>query len=74
MLLFSDTVILIRKLFLKLWNVQSANELKTINIGDFFKNGEGYHDEVEVLVKCCSWSSNGTAIVVAAKNKLFVSI
>uniref|UniRef100_A0A670XTW5 Apoptotic protease-activating factor 1 n=1 Tax=Pseudonaja textilis TaxID=8673 RepID=A0A670XTW5_PSETE len=57
---------------LKLWNVQSANELKTINIGDFFKNGDGYHDEVEVLVKCCSWSSNSTAIVVAAKNKLFL--
>uniref|UniRef100_A0A670XTE8 Apoptotic protease-activating factor 1 n=1 Tax=Pseudonaja textilis TaxID=8673 RepID=A0A670XTE8_PSETE len=57
---------------LKLWNVQSANELKTINIGDFFKNGDGYHDEVEVLVKCCSWSSNSTAIVVAAKNKLFI--
>ncbi|ETE62963.1 Apoptotic protease-activating factor 1 [Ophiophagus hannah] len=56
---------------LKLWNVQSANELKTINIGDFFKNGDGYHDEVEVLVKCCSWSSNSTAIV-AAKNKLFL--
>uniref|UniRef100_A0A670XU90 Apoptotic protease-activating factor 1 n=1 Tax=Pseudonaja textilis TaxID=8673 RepID=A0A670XU90_PSETE len=59
---------------LKLWNVQSANELKTINIGDFFKNGDGYHDEVEVLVKCCSWSSNSTAIVVAAKNKLFVTL
>ncbi|XP_070611991.1 apoptotic protease-activating factor 1 isoform X1 [Erythrolamprus reginae] len=53
---------------LKLWNVQSANELKTINIADFFKNGKGYH----VLVKCCSWSSNGTSIVVAAKNKLFL--
>ncbi|KAL7982514.1 hypothetical protein Chor_010112 [Crotalus horridus] len=57
---------------LKLWNVQSANELKTINIGNFFRNGDGYHDDVEVLVKCCSWSSNGTAIVVAAKNKLFL--
>uniref|UniRef100_A0A8C6X9V6 Apoptotic peptidase activating factor 1 n=1 Tax=Naja naja TaxID=35670 RepID=A0A8C6X9V6_NAJNA len=57
---------------LKLWDVQAANHLKTINIGDFFKNGDGYHDEVEVLVKCCSWSSNSTAIVVAAKNKLFL--
>ncbi|KAM3833199.1 apoptotic protease-activating factor 1 isoform 1-T4 [Vipera latastei] len=57
---------------LKLWDVQSANELKTINIGNLFRNGDGYHDDMEVLVKCCSWSSNGTAIVVAAKNKLFL--
>ncbi|KAG8138001.1 putative Apoptotic protease-activating factor 1 protein [Naja naja] len=57
---------------IQLWDVQAANHLKTINIGDFFKNGDGYHDEVEVLVKCCSWSSNSTAIVVAAKNKLFL--
>ncbi|XP_007420252.1 apoptotic protease-activating factor 1 [Python bivittatus] len=57
---------------LKLWNVHSANELKTIDIGDFFRNGDEYQDDVEVLVKCCSWSSNGAAIVVAAKNKLFL--
>ncbi|XP_042326099.1 apoptotic protease-activating factor 1 isoform X1 [Sceloporus undulatus] len=57
---------------LKLWYVHSANELKTIDIGDYFRNVDDYQDDVEVLVKCCSWSSNGTTIVVAAKNKLFL--
>ncbi|XP_053113820.1 apoptotic protease-activating factor 1 isoform X3 [Hemicordylus capensis] len=57
---------------LKLWCVHSANELKTIDIGDFFRNEDEYQDDVEVLVKCCSWSSNGTSIIVAAKNKLFL--
>uniref|UniRef100_A0ABM5GFB3 Apoptotic protease-activating factor 1 n=1 Tax=Pogona vitticeps TaxID=103695 RepID=A0ABM5GFB3_9SAUR len=57
---------------LKLWHVQSANELKTIDIGDFFRNVEDYQTDGELLVKCCSWSSNGAIIVAAAKNKLFI--
>ncbi|XP_061495490.1 apoptotic protease-activating factor 1 isoform X2 [Rhineura floridana] len=57
---------------LKLWHVHSANELKTIDIGDFFRNVDEYQDDVEVLVKCCSWSSNGSTVMVAAKNKLFL--
>ncbi|XP_034982780.1 apoptotic protease-activating factor 1 isoform X1 [Zootoca vivipara] len=57
---------------LKLWYAHSANELKTIDLGDCFRNVDDYQDDVEVLVKCCSWSSNGTTVLVAAKNRLFL--
>lgn len=58
---------------LQLWGVRSANELKSIEIKDFFKNVDEQPDDVEVLVKCCSWSRNGDMILVVAKNKLLVS-
>uniref|UniRef100_A0A8C0GKA8 Apoptotic peptidase activating factor 1 n=1 Tax=Chelonoidis abingdonii TaxID=106734 RepID=A0A8C0GKA8_CHEAB len=57
---------------LKLWEVCSANELKTIDIKDFFRNADEYQDDVEVLVKCCSWSANCATIMVAAKNRLLL--
>jgi len=57
----------------QLWEVRSANELKSIEIKDFFKNADEQSDDVEVLVKCCSWSRNGDMILVVAKNKLLVS-
>uniref|UniRef100_A0A672UKV0 Apoptotic protease-activating factor 1 n=1 Tax=Strigops habroptila TaxID=2489341 RepID=A0A672UKV0_STRHB len=56
----------------KLWGVRSANELKSIEIKDFFKNADEQPDDVEVLVKCCSWSRNGDMILVVAKNKLLL--
>uniref|UniRef100_A0A8D0C5G4 Apoptotic protease-activating factor 1 n=1 Tax=Salvator merianae TaxID=96440 RepID=A0A8D0C5G4_SALMN len=58
---------------LKLWYVQSANEMKTVHIGDDFRKGDEYHD-MEVLVKCCSWSSNSAIVMVAAKNNNFKKI
>ncbi|OWK63053.1 Apoptotic protease-activating factor 1 [Lonchura striata] len=56
----------------KLWEARSGNELKSIEIKDFFKNADEQPDDVEVLVKCCSWSRNGDKILVVAKNKLLL--
>ncbi|OXB76931.1 UNVERIFIED_CONTAM: hypothetical protein H355_002402 [Colinus virginianus] len=56
----------------KLWDVNSANELKTIEIKDFFRNADEQQDDVEVLVKCCSWSRSGDVILVVAKNKFLL--
>uniref|UniRef100_A0A8B9IX10 Apoptotic protease-activating factor 1 n=1 Tax=Amazona collaria TaxID=241587 RepID=A0A8B9IX10_9PSIT len=56
----------------KLWGVRSANELKSIEIKDFFRNADEQPDDVDVLVKCCSWSRNGDMILVVAKNKLLL--
>ncbi|XP_064558193.1 apoptotic protease-activating factor 1 isoform X1 [Zonotrichia leucophrys gambelii] len=56
----------------KLWEARSGNELKSIEIKDFFKNADEQPDDVEVLVKCCSWSRNGSMILVVAKNKLLL--
>lgn len=53
--------------------MHSANEVKSIDISDYFRNEDELENNVEVLVKCCSWSSNGKTISVAAKSKLFVS-
>uniref|UniRef100_A0A8B9TZ88 Apoptotic protease-activating factor 1 n=1 Tax=Anas zonorhyncha TaxID=75864 RepID=A0A8B9TZ88_9AVES len=57
--------------FIKLWEARSANELKTIEIKDFFQNADE-QDDVEVLVKCCSWSRNSDMILAVAKNKLLL--
>ncbi|XP_025978967.1 apoptotic protease-activating factor 1 isoform X4 [Dromaius novaehollandiae] len=56
----------------KLWEVHSANELKTIEIKDFFKTADEQPDDVEILVKCCSWSGNSATVLVVAKNKLLL--
>ncbi|XP_071620364.1 apoptotic protease-activating factor 1 isoform X2 [Heliangelus exortis] len=56
----------------KLWESRSGNELKSIEIKDFFKNADEQADEVDVFVKCCSWSRNGDMILVVAKNKLLL--
>lgn len=58
----------------QVWEARSGNELKSIEIKDFFKNADEKPDDVEVLVKCCSWSRNGNMILVVAKNNLLVSI
>nr|XP_035941932.1 apoptotic protease-activating factor 1 isoform X2 [Halichoerus grypus] len=58
--------------FLKLWDVKSANESKSINVKQFFLNSEEPQEDMEVIVKCCSWSADGARIMVAAKNKIFL--
>uniref|UniRef100_A0A8C5USI3 Apoptotic protease-activating factor 1 n=1 Tax=Microcebus murinus TaxID=30608 RepID=A0A8C5USI3_MICMU len=57
---------------LKLWDVKSANEKKSINVKQFFLNSEDPQEDMEVIVKCCSWSADGASIMVAAKNKIFL--
>ncbi|XP_045443584.1 apoptotic protease-activating factor 1 isoform X3 [Pipistrellus kuhlii] len=57
---------------LKLWDVKSANERKSINVKKFFLSSEEPPEDMEVIVKCCSWSSDGSKIMVAAKNKIFL--
>uniref|UniRef100_A0A8C9DNS2 Apoptotic protease-activating factor 1 n=1 Tax=Prolemur simus TaxID=1328070 RepID=A0A8C9DNS2_PROSS len=57
---------------LKLWDVKSANEKKSINVKQFFLNSEDSQEDMEVIVKCCSWSADGARIMVAAKNKIFL--
>ncbi|XP_068827343.1 apoptotic protease-activating factor 1 isoform X3 [Capricornis sumatraensis] len=57
---------------LKLWDVKSANERKSINVKQFFLNSEEPQEDLEVIVKCCSWSADGAQIMVAAKNKVFL--
>uniref|UniRef100_A0A452TH63 Apoptotic protease-activating factor 1 n=1 Tax=Ursus maritimus TaxID=29073 RepID=A0A452TH63_URSMA len=57
---------------LKLWDVKSANERKSINVKQFFLNSEEPQEDMEVIVKCCSWSADGARIMVAAKNKIFL--
>uniref|UniRef100_F6W9P6 Apoptotic protease-activating factor 1 n=1 Tax=Callithrix jacchus TaxID=9483 RepID=F6W9P6_CALJA len=57
---------------LKLWDVTSANERKSINVKQFFLNSEDLQEDMEVIVKCCSWSADGARIMVAAKNKIFL--
>ncbi|KAL2775867.1 apoptotic protease-activating factor 1 isoform b [Daubentonia madagascariensis] len=57
---------------LKLWDVRSANEKKNINVKQFFLNSEDPQEDMEVIVKCCSWSADGARIMVAAKTKIFL--
>ncbi|XP_029418940.1 apoptotic protease-activating factor 1 isoform X3 [Nannospalax galili] len=57
---------------LKLWDVRSANERKSINVKQFFLHSEDPQEDMEVIVKCCSWSADGAKILVAAKNKMFL--
>uniref|UniRef100_A0A2K6UIM6 Apoptotic peptidase activating factor 1 n=1 Tax=Saimiri boliviensis boliviensis TaxID=39432 RepID=A0A2K6UIM6_SAIBB len=57
---------------LKLWDTTSANERKSINVKQFFLNSEDPQEDMDVIVKCCSWSADGARIMVAAKNKIFL--
>lgn len=57
---------------LRLWDVRSANERKSINVKRFFLSSEDPPEDVEVIVKCCSWSADGDKIIVAAKNKVLL--
>ncbi|KAK9525758.1 hypothetical protein VZT92_016440 [Zoarces viviparus] len=51
----------------KLFQVSSANEWKTINVRDMFAES----DE-DVLVKCSTWTADGKRIVCAARNAALV--
>uniref|UniRef100_A0AAR2KN36 Apoptotic protease-activating factor 1 n=1 Tax=Pygocentrus nattereri TaxID=42514 RepID=A0AAR2KN36_PYGNA len=54
---------------LKLFEVQSANEWKSIDINSFFPDND---DETGVMVKCSTWSADGARIFCAAKNTVFL--
>ncbi|KAK6487937.1 apoptotic protease-activating factor 1-like isoform X1 [Huso huso] len=57
---------------LKLWEVHTANEWKSIDILDFFPSLTDEPKELEEVVRCSAWSSDGTRIMAAAKNMVFV--
>uniref|UniRef100_A0A3Q2U2A1 Apoptotic protease-activating factor 1 n=1 Tax=Fundulus heteroclitus TaxID=8078 RepID=A0A3Q2U2A1_FUNHE len=52
----------------KLFQVSTANEWKTIDVKSFFSES----DEEEVLVKCSTWTADGTRIICAARNAVLV--
>ncbi|CAL8318870.1 unnamed protein product [Lota lota] len=54
---------------LKLFGVSSANEWKSFNVKDLFLDCE---EESEVHVKCSTWSPDGTRVICAARNAVFV--
>ncbi|KAI3366710.1 hypothetical protein L3Q82_009386, partial [Scortum barcoo] len=51
----------------KLFQVSSANEWKTINVRDMFTEGDD-----EILVKCSTWTADGKRIICAARNAALV--
>ncbi|XP_043825125.1 apoptotic protease-activating factor 1 isoform X1 [Dromiciops gliroides] len=57
---------------LKLWDVSSANEWSSIDVRQHFVNSDGLQEDVDVMVKCCSWSSDGARVMAAAANRLLV--
>uniref|UniRef100_A0A8K9UEA4 Apoptotic protease-activating factor 1 n=1 Tax=Oncorhynchus mykiss TaxID=8022 RepID=A0A8K9UEA4_ONCMY len=56
---------------LKLWEVSSANEWKSIDVADMFSE---QREQTEVMVKCSTWSAGGRTIICAARNAVFVSV
>ncbi|XP_070848414.1 apoptotic protease-activating factor 1 [Chaetodon trifascialis] len=52
---------------IKLFQVSSANEWKTIDVRSVFAEG----DE-EVLVKCSTWTADGRRVICAARNAVLV--
>ncbi|KAK2892733.1 hypothetical protein Q8A67_012721 [Cirrhinus molitorella] len=54
---------------LKLFEVQSANEWKSIDVNSFFPESD---DEIKAIVKCSTWSADGLRIICAARNAVFV--
>ncbi|XP_056132484.1 apoptotic protease-activating factor 1 [Lampris incognitus] len=53
---------------LKLFEVSSANEWKTIDVKGLFQEGG---EETEVQVKCSTWSADGKLVMCAARNAVF---
>ncbi|XP_018602815.1 apoptotic protease-activating factor 1 isoform X1 [Scleropages formosus] len=53
---------------LKLWEVSSANEWKSINVQGILDEDE----ETETIVKCSSWSADCRRIFCAARNAVFM--
>lgn len=54
----------------QLFEVQSANEWKSIDVDSFFPESD---DEIKAIVKCSTWSADGSRIICAARNAVFVS-
>uniref|UniRef100_A0A8C7VD77 Apoptotic protease-activating factor 1 n=1 Tax=Oncorhynchus mykiss TaxID=8022 RepID=A0A8C7VD77_ONCMY len=54
---------------LKLWEVSSANEWKSIDVADMFSE---QREQTEVMVKCSTWSAGGRTIICAARNAVFL--
>uniref|UniRef100_A0A671L6Y4 Apoptotic protease-activating factor 1 n=1 Tax=Sinocyclocheilus anshuiensis TaxID=1608454 RepID=A0A671L6Y4_9TELE len=54
---------------LKLFEVSSANEWKSIDVNSFFPESD---DEIKAIVKCSTWSADGSRLICAARNAVFV--
>ncbi|XP_031438233.1 apoptotic protease-activating factor 1 isoform X2 [Clupea harengus] len=54
---------------LKMFEVTSANEWKSITVSDQFPETD---EETGVVVTCSTWSADGKRIICAAKNAVFV--
>uniref|UniRef100_A0A672K3P2 Apoptotic protease-activating factor 1 n=1 Tax=Sinocyclocheilus grahami TaxID=75366 RepID=A0A672K3P2_SINGR len=54
---------------LKLFEVSSANEWKSIDVNSFSPESD---DEIKAIVKCSTWSADGSRIICAARNAVFV--
>lgn len=54
---------------LKLFEVSSANEWKSIDVDSFFPESD---EEIKAMVKCSTWSADGSQIICAARNTVFV--
>uniref|UniRef100_A0A671L410 CARD domain-containing protein n=1 Tax=Sinocyclocheilus anshuiensis TaxID=1608454 RepID=A0A671L410_9TELE len=54
---------------LKLFEVSSANEWKSIDVNSFFPESD---DEIKAIVKCSTWSADGSRLICAARNAVFL--
>ncbi|XP_063316529.1 apoptotic protease-activating factor 1 isoform X2 [Pelmatolapia mariae] len=52
---------------LKVFEVSSANEWKTINVSDMFTD-----NKEDVFVKCSTWTADGKRVICAARNAVLV--
>lgn len=50
--------------------MSTANEWKSIDVNSFFPESD---DEIKVMLKCSTWSADGSRIICAARNAVFVS-
>ncbi|XP_066561731.1 apoptotic protease-activating factor 1 isoform X1 [Amia ocellicauda] len=57
---------------LKIWDVSSGNEWKSIDIKSYFPSPSEDVEEVDVIVKCGAWSADGSRVIAAARNTVFV--
>uniref|UniRef100_A0AAY5EQD9 CARD domain-containing protein n=1 Tax=Electrophorus electricus TaxID=8005 RepID=A0AAY5EQD9_ELEEL len=53
----------------KLFEVASANEWKTIQVAQYFPESD---EETSITVKCSTWSADGARIICAARNTAFL--
>ncbi|XP_072528597.1 apoptotic protease-activating factor 1 [Salminus brasiliensis] len=57
---------------MKLFEVQTANECKSFDIKTLFPENDDDDDDTSVIVKCSTWSADGSRIFCAAKNTVFM--